>query len=102
MAMDLRHQKYHLYRSHTERDCGAGPDLSDWLCLAVGYLSLACVAFTAAWLVVSWKVVWQQWRPRLLAQHSLLHLMHRLSQDVWTKLITSAGQKKRVSDSAAL
>lgn len=68
----------------------AGPDLSDWLCLGVGYLSLACLAFTAAWLVVSWKLVWQRWRPRL-GHQTLLHLAHTLLHDVWARLITSAG-----------
>ena len=56
----------------------------------MGYLSLACLAFTVAWLVVSWKVAWQRWRPRL-GQQSLLHMAHTLLHDVWGCIITSAG-----------
>ena len=61
----------------------AGPDLSDWLCLGVGYISLACLAFIVGWMVLSWKVVWQRWRPRL-SPHTLLH-------HLWARLLISAG-----------
>ncbi|KAL0020826.1 hypothetical protein WJX79_004115 [Trebouxia sp. C0005] len=62
----------------------AGPELSDWVCLGVGYISLACLALTVAGMLLSWKVVWQTWRPRL-TPHTLLH-------HFWARLLTSAGQ----------
>ena len=70
---------------------GAGPDLSDWLCLGAGYASLACFALLAAWLMVSWRVLLLRWRPHF-GRHSLSHTVYTFVRELGPRLMASAGQ----------
>lgn len=68
----------------------AGPNLADWLCLGVGYATLACLALLAAWLVLSWRLLLQRWQPHL-ARHSFTQAMQRLMHGLGPRLLVSAG-----------
>lgn len=75
----------------TDPACGAGPDLSDWLCLGVGYLSLLGLALSASCLLLSCKALGQWQQPRRLAARLSPYARSAL-RSAWPKLVSVAGQ----------
>jgi hypothetical protein len=82
----------------------AGPDLSEWACLGVGYFMLAWAAFMGIWALASWRLLWQA-RRRLDRAGGLFNgrgwgqipaiggffIASAMAADVWHHIAASMG-----------